>query len=59
MKSFLEHKKLNTDQPKSLLSDPRWLLLGLAVLLFTAAIVYEHFTGTPSGIPAEASTLLP
>lgn len=59
MKSFLKHKKLNTDQTKSLLSDPRWLLLGLAVLLFAAAITYEQLTGNASGLPAEASTLLP
>lgn len=59
MKSFFEHKKLNTDQKKSFLNDPRWLLLGLAVLLFAAAMAYEQFTGSASGLPAEASTLLP
>ncbi|MCC6410333.1 MAG: hypothetical protein IT270_01665 [Saprospiraceae bacterium] len=59
MKSFFENKKLNTDETKSLLSDPRWLLLGLAVLLFAAAVAYEQFTGNTTGIPAEASTLLP
>ena len=59
MKRFLDHTKSNTQQPKSPLSDPRWLLLGLAALLFVAAVAYEYFTGEPTGLPAEASTLLP